>query len=344
MIRSLSNIIALTLYVSMAVLLSVTLLLSSARLSAQTHSRRHAPAAPDPSAPVLKATVDKQKILIGQPIQLMLEATVNGNVPLVWPSLDSLPHFEWVEKHNVDSSVQPGQRYYRQYLTITSFDSGSYAIPRLTFTAGNKQYFTDSVRIDIGYTKATPDQDYHDIKDIIDVPNPFARWFVWIVAVVSLGSLALVIWLVRKKKLLKPRAQAQQQPDLPPYEEAIRQLDELQRQQLPETGAIKTYYSRLGDIFRLYLYRRLGIASLSETSDEIIAQLQRQPLPARQFSELAETLRMSDFVKFAKYQPGIADSEGHLATVRSAIRELNDIVESEEKAAALKDQTINTTK
>src|SRR6202012_785027 len=126
MTRSLSHIIALTLYLlPVALLLSVALLLPSARLSAQNHSRRHAPATQDSSAPVLKATVDKQKILIGQPIQLMLEATVNGNAPLVWPSLDSLPHFEWVEKHNVDSSVQPGQRYYRQYLTITSFDSGS---------------------------------------------------------------------------------------------------------------------------------------------------------------------------------------------------------------------------
>ena len=170
----------LTLCMLPAALLSVILLLPPAQLSAQTR-RHHAPATPDPSAPVLKATVDKQKILIGEPIQLMLEATVNGNAPLVWPSLDSLPHFEWVEKHNVDSSVQPGQRYYRQYLTITSFDSGAYAIPRLAFTAGNKQYFTDSIRINIGYTKIDPNKDYHDIKDIIDIPNPFARWIGWIV-------------------------------------------------------------------------------------------------------------------------------------------------------------------
>jgi hypothetical protein len=319
-----------------AVLLSATLLLPPARLSAQTHSRRHAPAAPDPSAPVLKATVDKRKILIGEPIQLMLEATVTGNSPLVWPSLDSLPHFEWVEKHNVDSSVQPGQRYYRQYLTITSFDSGAYAIPRLTFTTGNKQYFTDSIRIDIGYTKIDPNKDYHDIKDIIDIPNPFARWFAWIVAVVSLGSLALVIWLVRKKKILKPRAVDGPAPVLSPYEEAIRRLDELQRQNLPETGAIKTYYSRLGDIFRLYLYRRLGIQSLSETSEEMISQLRQLALPAQQFSELAETLRMSDFVKFAKYQPGLADSEGHFRTIRSAVEELDNLVTAEEKTAALK--------
>ncbi len=334
-----------------AALLSVALLLPPAQLSAQAHSRRHAPVPPDLSAPVLKATVDKQKILIGEPIQLMLEATVTGNAPLVWPSLDSLPHFEWVEKHNVDSSIQPGQRYYRQYLTITSFDSGAYAIPRLTFAAGNKQYFTDSIRINIGYTKIDPNKDYHDIKDIIDVPNPFARWFAWMVALVSTGSLALVIWLVRKKKIWKPSAVSGPAPALSPYKEAIRHLDELQRQNLPETGAIKTYYSRLGDIFRVYLYRRLGIQSLSETSEEMISQLRRLALSTQQFSELADTLRMSDFVKFAKYQPGSAEAEGHLRTIRSTIEELDNIVTEEEKAAAFKaaasatkDELINTGK
>ncbi len=326
----------LTLGMLPAMLLSAAFMLPPALLSAQTHSRRHASAAPDPAAPVLKATVDKQKILIGEPLQLMLEATVTDNAPLVWPSLDSLPHFEWVEKHTVDSSVQPGQRYYRQYLTITSFDSGAYAIPRLTFTAGNKQYFTDSIRINIGYTKIDPNKDYHDIKDIIDIPNPFARWFAWIVAFVSLVSLALVIWLVRKKRVLKSFMPGQKTPALSPYEEAIRQLDELQRQNLPETGAIKTYYSRLGDIFKLYLYRRLGIQSLSETSEELISQLRRRTLPAQQFSELSDTLRMSDFVKFAKYQPAPADAESHFRTIRSAVEELDSIAANDERAAALK--------
>src|SRR5580700_11247823 len=79
----------------------------------------------------VKATVDKQHILIGEPIHLMLEATVKGNNPLTWPPLDSLPHFDLVEKGAADSTVSPDQRYFRQYLTVTSFDSGTWSIPRL---------------------------------------------------------------------------------------------------------------------------------------------------------------------------------------------------------------------
>jgi hypothetical protein len=97
-----------------------------------------------------------------------------------------------------------------------------------------------------------------------------------------------------------------------------------------EDGAVKTYYSRLGEILRIYLYRRMGIASLSETSEELIAQIRRLSLPQQQFMDLAEALRMSDFVKFAKYQPDPADSVSHYQIIRKAIEgieELNNKVE-----------------
>ena len=294
--------------------------------------RRHPPAAP---APVLKATVDKQKIVIGEPIQLMLEATVTGDAPLTWPNLDSLPHFDLIQKGKVDSTVKSGERYYRQYLTVTSFDSGAYAIPRLTFIEGNKKYFSDSVRIDIGYSKFDPSKDYHDIKDIIEVPNPFARWFPWIVAGVAVVCLVLVIWLIRKRKMLRAGAAAKDEPRLTPYEEAVSQLRQLELQRhLLSDGSAKVYYSRLGDIFRYFLLRRLGIASLAETSDELIGQLRRLTLPGEQFAALSDTLRMSDFVKFAKYQPGLADGEQHHQTIRSVIETLEKMMAAKEAAAA----------
>jgi len=278
----------------------------------------HAQHKPAPAPAIVKATIDKDSILIGQPIQLMLEATVPDNIPFAWPGTDTMPHFEWLEKGKVDTTVRPGQRYYRQYFTITSFDSGSWAIPRLSFLAGTKKAMTDSIRVFVGYSKLDPSKDFHDIKDIIDVPNPWARWIPWIVAGVTLLSLALVFWLIQKRKVIQQLI-IRQAPRLSPLEEAMKQLDELAKQQLPVNGAIKTYYTRLNEIFRVYLFRRLGIHSLAETSEELITQLRGSFAAARQFDSVAETLRMSDFVKFAKYQPGIADTEHHYEVIRTAI-------------------------
>jgi hypothetical protein len=281
----------------------------------------HAQHKQGPAPAVVKATIDRDSILIGQPLQLMLEATVPDNIPLAWPATDTLPHFEWLEKGKIDTSVRPGQRYYRQYFTITSFDSGNWVIPRLSFLAGSKKAMTDSIRIFVRYSKFDPSKDFHDIKDIIDVPNPFARWIPWIVAGVTLLSLALVFWLIRKRRIIK-QGVTRQAPRLSPFEEAMQQLDELAKQRLPVNGAIKTYYSRLDEIFRVYLFRRLGISSLAETSEELITQLRHSSLATDQFDSLADTLRMSDFVKFAKYQPGIADSEHHYEVIRSSIKAL----------------------
>jgi hypothetical protein len=262
----------------------------------------------------------------------MLEAYVPGNKHFAWPVIDSFPHFEWLEKGTVDSVVRPEERYYRQRFVITSFDSGRWTIPRLPFISGNKKYLSDSVSIAVNYSPFDPNKDFHDIKDIIDVPNPYAKWIPWGVAAVTLITLALVIWLVRKKKLLQRRTSA----DVPvtrltPYEEAIRQLEELYKLGVSGDGQVKIYYTRLNDILRMFVLRRLGIASLAETNEELIGQLRRLPLTRGQFDELAETLRMADFVKFAKYQPAAADNERSYQVIRQSVDHLNELRAAEER-------------
>jgi hypothetical protein len=291
--------------------------------------QKHTPAAAAPSA-TIKATVDKERIVIGEPFRLQLKVIVPDNTPFGWPELDSLPHFDWLETGNVDTTVFPGKRVYRQSLTVTSFDSGMWAIPRLPFLVAGKKMFSDSIRIAVGYTRIDSLKDFHDIKDIIDIPNPFARWIGWIIAGTTLISLALVFLFIRKRKWLKKLVQNFQQPRLAPFEEAMHELHELQRLPLSDAAAIKTHYSRLGEILRVYLLRRLAISSFAETSEELIRELRRQQLPLTTFDALAEALRMSDFVKFAKYEPGLADSEIHAAAVRTAIKALEDRKKEEE--------------
>lgn len=291
----------------------------------------------------IKISVDSQKIVIGQPLQLMVEAYTPGNMPLTWPLIDSLPHFEWIQKGQLDSVVKPEERYYRQHFVITSFDSGAWPIPRLPFLAGNKRYLSDSVRIYVGYSHFDPNQDFHDIKDIIDIPNPYAKWIPWGVAAVTLIALALVIWLVQKKKLLQKIATAVTGPRLTPYEEAIRQLEELHKQGAGVDGQVKAYYTKLNDILRLFILRRLGISSMAETNEELIGQIRRLPLARQHFDELAETLRMADFVKFAKYQPAAADNDKSYAVIRQSVDHLDALVREEEKKTEEKDNQKNKT-
>ncbi len=297
-------------------------------LTLHAQKKHAAPTAAPPAT--IKATVDKEHIVIGEPLHLQLEITLPDNTPFDWPELDSLPHFDTLATGNIDTTSVPGLLTYRQSLTVTSFDSGMWAIPRLPFLVAGKKLFSDSIRIAVGYTRIDSLKDFHDIKDIIDIPNPFARWIGWIIVATTLISLTLVFLFIRKKKWLRKLVQTFQQPRLAPYEEAMQQLEELQRLPLSDAAAIKTHYSRLGEILRVYLLRRLAISSFAETSEELIRELRRQQLPLTTFDALAEALRMGDFVKFAKYQPSVTDSDNHAGAVRAAIKALEDRKKEEE--------------
>jgi hypothetical protein len=131
-----------------------------------------------------------------------------------------------------------------------------------------------------------------------------------------------------------------QTPRLSPYEEAMADLKALEQAHLTDNGSVKVYYSRLGEIFRVFLHRRLNISSLAETSEELIRELRRLPLPAEEFSALAETLRMSDFVKFAKYLPEAADNEQHFKVIRNAVGAFEATAVSAEAAQTQKEQLI----
>ncbi|MDR3716303.1 MAG: hypothetical protein P4L51_26155 [Puia sp.] len=272
----------------------------------------------------VRAGIDRQRILVGQPVQLTLEATIPAGTPFTWYPLDSIPHFELVDRGAVDSVTTPEGMVYRQKVHLTSFDSGRLFIPALPLVIGNTQYLTDSLPVDVSFSKFDPNQDYHDIKDIMDVENPYAKWIPWIVAVTTLLSVGLVVWLVRRKKARR------QQPVAPPvilspYEEALKMLEELRQQRLPESGQVKAYYTGLNDILRKFIQRRLNITTLEKTNEELIARLMGLSLSGEQFARLSEALRISDAVKFAKYLPDEQDNQRNFAIIHSSVELLNEV-------------------
>jgi hypothetical protein len=273
----------------------------------------------------VKASVNRKKILIGEPIQLTLEAKVPANADINWFPEDSIPHFEFIQKGKIDSLTSGDEKSYRQDILVTSFDSGTQVIPGLSLSVNGTAYVTDSTSIEVGFTKFNPEKDYHDIKDIIDPENPDAKYIPWALAALTLLSAVLVAYYVQKKRKTKEMAVQQAIAALSPYDEAIRALEELRKQDLPANGQVKLFYTRLNDILRLFILRKLEIASLVKTNNELILQLKSLDISAGQFSQLAQSLRMSDFVKFAKYLPDEKDNEQNFIIIKSSVELLNTI-------------------
>lgn len=266
----------------------------------------------------IKVTADKKSILIGEPVKITLEADIPENQPIRFFRFDSIPHFEFLSKEKIDTSDKSGGTILSQTIYITSFDSGHWVIP--PFVLGDT-LASDSIAVDVGFTPFDEKQPYHEIKDIIEV-NPEEdkkeerQW--WYVAAGVLLLVLIFVWVFRKKK--KPAAAAIVIP-VDPYKEALAQLNELQ-QHKPEA---KQYYSRITDIFRNYVAERKGIHSLQQTTDDLMVQLRSLSLPKQQFDELAQYLRLSDFVKFAKYVPSSDDDDKIFLIVKKTIEDIEQI-------------------
>jgi hypothetical protein len=87
----------------------------------------------------------------------------------------------------------------------------------------------------------------------------------------------------------------------------------------------KEYYSRLIDIFRLYVYKKKGVLSLQKTTNDLVVQIQSLNMAKDPFDRLAQSLRMGDFVKFAKYIPVQEDDRIAFENIKQGITEIEQL-------------------
>ncbi|HTE26406.1 hypothetical protein [Flavitalea sp.] len=275
----------------------------------------------------VKASVDRDKILIGEPITLTLQAYTPLGESVTWFALDTIPRFEFISKGKLDTIENVDNKKLEQTVVITSFDSGIVVLPPLEMQVGERIYLTDSILIDVAYKNFDPAAEYKDIKAIEEVDDNTTEYIPWIIGAVTLIAIALIVWLMRKKKKVIPGTAAKI-PMLPPYEQAMEALANLKTMDLSQPAAAKNYYTELNDIFRVYVNRTMGITSLEKTNDELILQLRQSGMSKDGFTRLAQTLRMSDFVKFARYQPEQSDNDQNWEVIKTSIKSLNNLSET----------------
>jgi len=275
----------------------------------------------------VKASVNRNKIMIGEPVELKLEAKIPAGSAAKWFPVDSIAHFEFIDKGKIDTTITSDSRTYRQTLLITSFDSGRWALPAFPLTIDNKEYLTDSLPVSVAYSNFDPKQDYHDIKEIIEVENTATRYINWVLLALAVLSLLAVIYFLRKKAD-KPREPVIKKTisKLSPLEEAVQALEGLRQRGYAEQTGAKTFHTELNDILRRYLYRKTNIATMEKTSGELTLQLNKFDLPAANFTALAQALKMSDAVKFAKYQPAPDENDLAFETIKKSVQELDTII------------------
>ncbi|KGL59988.1 hypothetical protein PHEL49_0854 [Polaribacter sp. Hel1_33_49] len=252
---------------------------------------------------MVKAQIETSQIRIGE--QFNLRISVNEIENVILPKLE-LKGLEVIDSAMIDTL---GNMLVQKYI-ITGFDSGAYYIPQQQVFVKNQAYLTDSLLVNVATVAIdTTKIKKFPIKAIKAEPYTFDDFkiyvYILLAALVIIGF--WIYWFVirkRKMEIEEPTFRA-----LPPYDEAIYKLNELDEKLLWQNNKVKEYYSELTEIVRGYIERELKVPALEKTTDEIIETL-KDFNEAETISTSKETidklkalLQEADLVKFAKSKP-----------------------------------------
>ncbi|KAB1158848.1 protein BatD [Tenacibaculum aiptasiae] len=252
----------------------------------------------------VQVEVDTTNIRIGEQFQYKISVDDTENV--IIPKLNNLKGLEVVDTLKIDTIKN---KLVQKYI-LTGFDSGSFYIPQQQIFIKNQAYLTDSLLINVATVAIdTTKIKKFPIKGIKGEPyqfDDFKNYIYWAIAILILIGLIIYYFVFRKKKEEQETVVV---PLLPPYEEAIQKLQELDSKLLWQNNHIKKYYSELTGIVRSYIERELNIPALESTTDELIDTLKdfdetkSIETTKETIQKLKELLQESDLVKFAKSKP-----------------------------------------
>ncbi|OAD46348.1 BatD family protein [Polaribacter atrinae] len=253
--------------------------------------------------PIVRAEIDTTNIRIGE--QFNLKITVDDTQNVIMPKLN-LKGLEIIDSTKVDTVKNS---LIRKYI-LTGFDSGAFYIPQQQIFVKNQAFLTDSLLVNVATIAIdTTKVKKFPIKSIKSEPYTFDDFKIYIY--ILLAALAIIgfwiYWFVIRKR--KEETEDPTYRALPPYEEAIFKLNELDEKLLWQNNKIKEYYSELTEIVRGYIERELKVPALEKTTDEVLDMLKDfKDAETIQTSEetikkLRDLLREADLVKFAKSKP-----------------------------------------
>ena len=259
---------------------------------------------------LIDVSIDSAAILIGEQTVLHLTVTTdNGkNVIVPIPNDTLMTGVEVLNIAKADTTVIDNNRLLiKQDILVTSFDSSLYLLPPFKVIDQTDTIYSNQVALKVSTIPVNIDKpdEFNDIKETWDPPFVLADYYLLIDGVLFACFLICLIGYILKR--LRNRQSIipfkKQEPKLPPFEMAMKELDEIKQQKLWQQGRNKEYYTLLTDTLRKYMVNRFGINAMEMTSGEILELIRLESEANSSYNSLKQILELADFVKFAKLHP-----------------------------------------
>jgi hypothetical protein len=253
--------------------------------------------------PLVKAVIDTTDIRIGEQFNLQISVEETQNVIIPKLQLKGLEVVDSTQTDTLKNSL------IRKYI-LTGFDSGAFYIPQQQIFVKNQAYLTDSLLVNVASVAIdTTKIKKFPIKSIKSESYTFDDFKIYLY--ILLAAIAIIgfwiYWFVFRKQKMEEEEPTYR--TLPPYEEAIFRLHELDEKLLWQNNKVKQYYSELTEIVRGYMERELHVPALEKTTDQVLDMIKdfKEAETIETSNEtikaLKDLLREADLVKFAKSKP-----------------------------------------
>ncbi len=230
---------------------------------------------------------------------------------------------EILKASEIDTAFSEGKRVISREYLVTSFEPGWNTVPPqpVAFKASGLEdtVYTTTLLLTVLAPDVDPAQPIKPIKPPVNTPLSLVEILPWLLygygAVLVVAALVLLVWYYTRKN--KHPEEFSAHPPEPAHLVAFRDLQQLERDELPKKGMIKEYYTRLTEIIRLYITRQFEIQAMELTTLEILEAFAARTFLDRELLLLLEKLLvLADLVKFAKEDPTHEENVMHM---RSAV-------------------------
>lgn len=294
------------------------------------------------------AKLDSTNILIGDYLKVHLEVVTPKGTSIIFPQINSKVieeaqyPFDWIESSKIDTTLTSSEQIFKQTVTITAFDSGSYVFPSLPILSLDSLLLTQTEPLSFSVTTIPVDTTaaYKDIKGNLTTPLSLHEIWLYIkkyglLFLVIAALIAVIIYSILKyglrKKGKENGSKSKATPKVKPHITALKALEHLKKKKLWEQGKVKEYYSELSEIIRIYLEGRWEIYAMEMVSSDIIDALRKIEVLEGDIDPLVKMFSISDLVKFAKLDPLPTDHDMAFKSAKEFIEktaETNDLNEN----------------
>jgi hypothetical protein len=271
-----------------------------------------------------KATASKAEVALGERFFVEVKVTAPAGTSFTFPAelvtdgaeLRSPPRDPGVAAPPDPPGVH---RYEAALFELTDAKVPSVVVRYRTPDGKEGEAATEPVAMKIA-SRLAKDADPQKIADIRGPVSLAVGPAFWIaLGLLSLGLVALVVWLIRRRRpAADPTAAAP--PPADPAAEARQALAALVASGLLARGDHRGFYIALTALAKRYLERRLGAPVLEMTTAEMVAFLREAPLARNLVTPMRDLANAADQVKFARGAGLHAEAERHLDAVRELIR------------------------